>query len=145
MGPEVKLKVGGTKISKIEEKTKTIKPINLIKSLVEKLKSHTKWVVQSSDDTPGKEPAAHADQPAAGKNSKKFKKVQKSSKIDRSSESSDHTPGKDMKWGFQKLQGCRHWPPWLDMQHMLNSWAVKNMCGLDAGNKKNTANSHRCH
>ena len=36
-------------------------------------------------------------QPAAGKNSKKFKKVQKSSKIDRSSESSDHTLGKDMK------------------------------------------------
>ena len=81
----VKLKVGGTKISKIEEKTKTktIKPINSINSLVEKLKSHTKWVVQSSDDTPGKKPAAHADKPAAGNNSKKFKKakrVQKSSK-----------------------------------------------------------------
>ena len=57
MGPEVKLKLGGTKISKIEEKTKTIKPINSINSLVEKLKSHTKWVVQSSDDTPGKKPA----------------------------------------------------------------------------------------
>ena len=84
MGPEVKLKLGGTKISKFEEKTR--KPITLIKSLVEKLKSHTKWVVQSSDDTPGKKPAAHADKPAAGNNSKKFKKakrVQKSSKIDR--------------------------------------------------------------
>ena len=44
MGPEVKLKVGRTKISKFEEKNKkkTIKPINVINSLVEKLKSHTK-------------------------------------------------------------------------------------------------------